>query len=96
MGRSLVLDEIDHVASSLQTLASLSALAQKHSLALHIISITNTHTLTSCMSSLSLDGATGVETLHFVPYDHQQLLSILQSCLEPLTSLESLTSKVVI
>lgn len=48
------------------------------------------------MSSLSLDGATGVETLHFAPYDHQQLLSILQSRLEPLTSLESPTSEAVV
>jgi cell division control protein 6 len=48
------------------------------------------------MSSLSLGGATGVETLHFVPYDHQQLLSIVQTRLKPLTSLESPTSDVVV
>jgi len=48
------------------------------------------------MSSLSLDGATGVETLHFSPYDHQQLLSILQSRLKSLTSLESPTSEAVV
>jgi len=47
------------------------------------------------MSSLSLDGATGVETLHFAPYDHQQLLSIVQSRLKPLTSLESPISDAV-
>jgi len=48
------------------------------------------------MSSLSLGGATGVETLHFAPYGHQQLLSILQSRLTPLTSLESPTSEAVV
>ena len=45
---------------------------------------------------LSLNGAIGVSTLHFAPYDHQQLLSILQSRLSPLTSLESSTSEAVV
>jgi cell division control protein 6 len=48
------------------------------------------------MSMLSFDGATGVSTLHFAPYDHQQLLSILQSRLKPLTSLESPTSEAIV
>ncbi len=39
---------------------------------------------------------TGVSTLHFKPYDPQQLLSILQSRLKPLTSLESPTSEAVV
>jgi cell division control protein 6 len=56
---------------------------------LRVIGIANTHTLTSSISTLSLDGVIGVSTLHFAPYDHQQLLSILQSRLRPLTSLES-------
>ena len=76
-------------------LASLFALAQKHSSALRIIGIANTHTLTSSVSPLSLDSVTGVSTLHFQPYDPQQLLSILQSRLKPLTSLESPTSEAV-
>ncbi|KAI0283654.1 P-loop containing nucleoside triphosphate hydrolase protein [Russula aff. rugulosa BPL654] len=91
----LVLDEIDHVAASSQMLASLFALAQKHSSALRIIGIANTHTLTSSVSPLSLDSVTGISTLHFQPYDPQQLLSILQSRLKPLTSLESPTSEAV-
>ena len=76
-------------------LTSLFALAQKHSSALRIIGIANTHTLTSSVSPLSLDSVTGVSTLHFQPYDPQQLLSILQSRLKPLTSLESPTSEAV-
>jgi cell division control protein 6 len=76
-------------------LASLFALAQKHSSALRIIGIANTHTLTSSVSPLSLDSVTGVSTLHFQPYDPQQLLSILQSRLKPVTSLESPTSEAV-
>lgn len=76
-------------------LASLFALAQKHSSALHIIGIANTHTLTSSVSPLSLNSVTGVSTLHFQPYDPHQLLSILQSRLKPLTSLESPTSEAV-
>jgi cell division control protein 6 len=91
-----VLDEIDHVASSSQTLASLFAFARKRSSVLRIIGIANTHTLTSSMSMLSFDGAIGISTLHFAPYDHQQLLSILQSRLKPLTSLESPTSEAVV
>ncbi|KAI0000452.1 P-loop containing nucleoside triphosphate hydrolase protein [Russula vinacea] len=85
----LVLDEIDHVAASSQMLASLFALARKHSSALRIIGIANTHTLTSSVSPLSLDSVIGVSTLHFKPYDPQQLLSILQSRLKPLTDLET-------
>jgi cell division control protein 6 len=93
----LVLDEIDHVAASSRMLASLFTLAQKHYSALRIIGIANTHTLTSSVSplSLSLDSVTGVSTLHFQPYDPRQLLSILQSWLKPLTSLESPTSEAV-
>ncbi|KAI9509182.1 P-loop containing nucleoside triphosphate hydrolase protein [Russula earlei] len=85
----LVLDEVDHVAVSSQTLASLFTLAHKHSSTLRIIGIANTHTLTSSASTLSLDSVIGVSTVHFTPYDHEQLLSILHSRLKPLTSLDS-------
>ncbi len=77
-------------------LASLFALARKHSAALRIIGIANTHTLTSSISPLSLDSVTGVSTLHFQPYDPQQLLSILQSRLNPLSALESPTSETIV
>ncbi|KAI9442429.1 P-loop containing nucleoside triphosphate hydrolase protein [Lactarius indigo] len=92
----LVLDEIDHVAASSQTLASLFSLARNHSPTLRIIGIANTHTLTSSASSLSVDGVTGVSTLHFSPYTPEQLLSILQSRLKPLTSPESSTSEALV
>ncbi|KAI0302555.1 P-loop containing nucleoside triphosphate hydrolase protein [Russula brevipes] len=91
----LVLDEIDHVAASSQTFVSLFALARKYSAVLRIIGIANTHTLTSSVSTLSFDGVIGVSTLHFASYDHQQLLSILQSRLKPLTSLDSPTSEAI-
>jgi cell division control protein 6 len=77
-------------------LASLFALARKHSSALRIIGIANTHTLTSSVSPLALDSVIGVSTLHFKPYDPQQLLSILQSRLKPLTDLESPTSEALV
>ncbi|KAH9045098.1 P-loop containing nucleoside triphosphate hydrolase protein [Lactarius hengduanensis] len=92
----LVLDEIDHVAASSQTLASLFALARNHSPILRIIGIANTHTLTSSVSSLSVDGVTGASTLHFSPYTPEQLLSILQSRLKPLTSPESSISEALV
>jgi cell division control protein 6 len=63
---------------------------------LRVIGIANTHTLTSSASALSVDGVTGVSTLHFSPYDPEQLLSILQSRLKPLASLESPTPEAVV
>jgi cell division control protein 6 len=95
-GSIVILDEVDHVAASPQILASLFALARNHSPTLRIIGIANTHTLTSSASALSVDGVTGVSTLHFAPYDPEQLLSILQSRLQPLTSLESPTPEAVV
>ncbi|KAI0305517.1 P-loop containing nucleoside triphosphate hydrolase protein [Multifurca ochricompacta] len=92
----LVLDEMDHVTASSQTLASLFTLSRKHFSTMRIIGIANTHTLTSSVSALSMDGFIGVSTLHFAPYDPGQLLSILQSRLKPLTSLESPTSEAVV
>ncbi|KAH9978853.1 P-loop containing nucleoside triphosphate hydrolase protein [Lactifluus volemus] len=92
----IILDEIDHVAASSQTLTSLFALARNHSSTLRIIGIANTHTLTSSASALSVDGVSGVSTLHFSPYDPEQLLSILQSRLKPLASLESPTLEAVV
>ncbi|KAA1472809.1 P-loop containing nucleoside triphosphate hydrolase protein [Dentipellis sp. KUC8613] len=81
----LVLDEIDHVAKSSQSLLSLFALAQKHDSTLRIVGIANTHTLTSSSSQLSMHGVTGVKTVHFSPYEPAQLLEILQARLKPLS-----------
>ena len=84
------------MAASSQTLASLFTLARNHSPTLRIIGIANTHTLTSSASSLSVDGVTGVSTLHFSPYNPEQLLSILQSRLKSLTLSESSTSEALV
>lgn len=84
------------MAASSQTFVSLFGLARKYSAILRIIGIANTHTLASSVSTLSFDGVIGVSTLHFAPYDHQQLLSILQSRLKTLTSLDSPTSEAIV
>ncbi|KAI0030770.1 P-loop containing nucleoside triphosphate hydrolase protein [Vararia minispora EC-137] len=80
----LVLDEVDHVATSAQTLSRLFSLAQNCSSNLRIIGIANTHTLTSSSSSASMAGIVGVKTLHFSPYEPQQLVDILRARLRPL------------
>ena len=84
------------MAASSQTLASLFTLARNHSRTLRIIGIANTHTLASSVSSLSVDGVTGVSTLHFSPYNPEQLLSILQSRLQSLASPESSTTEALV
>ncbi|KAI0042923.1 P-loop containing nucleoside triphosphate hydrolase protein [Auriscalpium vulgare] len=82
----LILDEIDHVAASSQALITLFALAQTHSSVLRIIGIANTHTLTSSSAKLSLHGVSGVRTLHFSPYTSAQLLDILNTRLQSLST----------
>ncbi|KAI0645382.1 P-loop containing nucleoside triphosphate hydrolase protein [Trametes meyenii] len=86
----LVLDELDHVASSSQTLAPLFNLASNHSSCLRLIGIANTHTLTSSScSTFSVQSMAGVETLHFSPYNPEQLLDILQTRLASLSEGDS-------
>ncbi|KAI0674986.1 P-loop containing nucleoside triphosphate hydrolase protein [Trametes maxima] len=86
----VVLDELDHVASSSQTLAPLFTLANNHTSCLRLIGIANTHTLTSSScSTFSVQSMTGVETLHFSPYTPEQLLDILQTRLAPLSEGDS-------
>lgn len=82
----LVLDELDHVAASSQLIASVFSIAQTHPSRLRIISIANTHTLTSASSQVDIQGITGVETLHFSPYTSEQLMDILMMRLEPLSN----------
>ncbi|KAI0769323.1 P-loop containing nucleoside triphosphate hydrolase protein [Trametes elegans] len=82
----LVLDELDHIASSTQSLAPLFALANAHGSCLRMIGIANTHTLTSSgCTTFSVQSVVGVETLHFPPYTPEQLLDILQTRLAPLS-----------
>lgn len=80
----LVLDELDHIAPTTQSIAALFSLPASHSATLRMIGIANTHTLTSSPSSAGLSHSTSVHTLHFAPYTSVQLLDILQSRLAPL------------
>ena len=79
-----MLDEFDHIASSSQSIASIFSVAQAHPSRLRIISIANTHTLTSASSQVDIEGIAGVRTVHFPPYTSEQLVDILMTRLEPL------------
>ena len=79
-----MLDELDHIASSPQSIASIFSIAYAHPSRLRIISIANTHTLTSTSSQVDIQGITGVRTVHFSPYTSEQLANILATRLEPL------------
>jgi len=76
----LILDELDHITPSAQTLASLFSLPAETPSNIRLIGIANTHTLTSASSSLSLN----VQTVHFAPYTSNQLFDILRIRLRPL------------
>ncbi|KAG2126975.1 P-loop containing nucleoside triphosphate hydrolase protein [Suillus bovinus] len=80
----VVLDELDHIASSNQSLSSIFSMSQKHSSTLRIIGIANTHTLTSSLAQLSTHEASSALTLHFGAYSSQQLIHVLQARLSPL------------
>ncbi|OJA14500.1 hypothetical protein AZE42_04454 [Rhizopogon vesiculosus] len=80
----LVLDELDHIASSNQTLSSIFSLSQHHLSTLRVIGIANTHTLTSSLAQVSSCEASSVLTLHFGSYSSQQLLQVLHARLSPL------------
>ena len=81
----VVLDELDHIASTSQALSQLFSLAASHGDILRIIGIANTHTLTSSPASIPED----VRTLHFAPYTSAQLEQILRSRLSSLQSEEA-------
>ncbi len=82
----VVLDEMDHIASSTQVLSPLFQLAHAWSANLRLVGIANTHTLTSSSSTtISVQSFAGVQTLHFAPYTPTQLLDILRSRLSPLS-----------
>lgn len=80
----VVLDELDHIASSNQTLSSIFSISQQHPSTLRIIGIANTHTLTSSLAQLSTREASSALTLHFGAYSSQQLIQVLQARLSPL------------
>ncbi|KAG5730870.1 Cell division control protein 6 like protein [Termitomyces sp. T112] len=81
----LVLDELDHITPTTQSLASLFSLPGSTPSTVRLIGIANTHTLTSSSSSTSsVTAASNVCTLHFAPYTPNQLQQILQTRLQPL------------
>ncbi|KAH7888789.1 P-loop containing nucleoside triphosphate hydrolase protein [Phlebopus sp. FC_14] len=86
----LILDELDHIASSMTTLSDIFSLSHKYRSIIRIIGIANTHTLTS--TSLSSNEAVDVHTLHFRAYTSTQLLEVLRVRLAPLYANE-LSSK---
>lgn len=74
----ILLDELDHIASSSQSLSDIFNLVNSNTARVRIIGIANTHTLTSTTSSsASTRSMQSVKTVHFVPYTPQQLLDIL-------------------
>ena len=82
----VLLDEIDHIASSSQALTSLFALACSHTATLRLIGVANTHTLSASSSatSVTMEALAGVQTMHFSPYSPEELLEIVQERLAPL------------
>lgn len=79
----LVLDELDHIANSCKSFASVFLLSRKYATTLRIIGIANTHTLTASTALLG-DDAAGISTLHFGGYTSSELLDILNTRLSPL------------
>ncbi|EEB94658.1 hypothetical protein MPER_06492 [Moniliophthora perniciosa FA553] len=71
----LILDELDHIASTSQALSSLFSLPTSHADVFRVIGIANTHTLTSSSAATPPQ----VQTIHFAPYTSAQLQQILQS-----------------
>ncbi|KAJ7495965.1 P-loop containing nucleoside triphosphate hydrolase protein [Mycena galericulata] len=85
----IILDELDHVAPTAQSLSSLFSLSASRPSTLRVVGIANTHTLTASSSVGFVPSASHVRTLHFAPYTPAQLLQILQSRLAPLYTSES-------
>ncbi|GJE94901.1 AAA domain-containing protein [Phanerochaete sordida] len=90
----VLLDEIDHIASSSQALTSVFTLARTHATSLRLIGIANTHTLSSSSSatSASMEALAGVQTMHFSPYTPEELLQIVSERLAPLQDTAKSTS----
>ncbi|KAK7005793.1 AAA domain-containing protein, partial [Favolaschia claudopus] len=79
----IILDELDHIAPTAQSLTSLLSLSASRSSTLRMVGIANTHTLTASSTGF-VPTSSHVQTLHFAPYTPTQLLQILQSRLAPL------------
>ncbi|KAJ6587204.1 P-loop containing nucleoside triphosphate hydrolase protein [Mycena vulgaris] len=85
----IILDELDHIAPTAQSLSSLFSLSASRPSTLRVVGIANTHTLTASSSTGFVSSSSNVRTLHFAPYTPAQLLQILQSRLAPLYASES-------
>ncbi|KAJ7079064.1 hypothetical protein B0H15DRAFT_519461 [Mycena belliarum] len=85
----IILDELDHIAPTSKSLASLFSLSATRASTLRVAGIANTHTLTASASAGFVPSSSNVRTLHFAPYTPVQLLEILQSRLAPLYVTES-------
>jgi len=90
----LILDELDHITPSAQSLTSIFTLTEAVPAALRLIGIANTHTLTASSSSNAFLPASNVQTIHFAPYTPVQLQEILQSRLATLALDENLATDV--
>ncbi|KAF8893389.1 P-loop containing nucleoside triphosphate hydrolase protein [Infundibulicybe gibba] len=75
----LILDELDHITSTPQSLSAVFSLPLTRSSNMRLIGIANTHTLTASSNSLTCDASSRVKTIHFAPYTPPQLVQILQS-----------------
>ncbi|KAI0793254.1 P-loop containing nucleoside triphosphate hydrolase protein [Abortiporus biennis] len=83
----LLLDELDHIASSPSDLEALFKSVHECSSSIRLIGIANTHTLSSASTSISsLQSLVGLTTLHFAPYTPEQLLAILNLRLASLSA----------
>ncbi|KAF7361619.1 hypothetical protein MVEN_00505100 [Mycena venus] len=80
----IILDELDHIAPTAQSLTSLFSLSASRASTLRVVGIANTHTLTASSSTGFVPSSSNVRTLHFAPYTPAQLLQILQTRLAPL------------
>ncbi|KAJ6625869.1 P-loop containing nucleoside triphosphate hydrolase protein [Mycena sp. CBHHK59/15] len=85
----LILDELDHIAPTAQSLSSLFGLPASRPSILRVVGIANTHTLTASSATALIPSSSNVRTLHFAPYTPAQLLQILQSRLAPLYTSEA-------
>ncbi|KAG7450722.1 P-loop containing nucleoside triphosphate hydrolase protein [Guyanagaster necrorhizus] len=83
--RLLVLDELDLITTTSQSLTTLFSLPIANPSVIRIIGIANTHTLTSFAASFS----SSVQTLHFSPYTPAQLLQIIEARLVTLRNDEA-------
>ncbi|KAF7793783.1 hypothetical protein EIP86_004904 [Pleurotus ostreatoroseus] len=90
----VLLDELDHIASSSQSLDVIFNTIEKYQSHIRLIGIANTHTLSAHASTeISAQATGGVKTLHFSPYTAKQLLEILQARLSPLSESKQPTSE---